>query len=145
VTGLVLRQTHVLPASRERVFAALTESGRLAKWWGPEGFTIPELDFDPVEGRAYRIAMQPPDGDLFHLTGQFREVAPPARLAFTFEWDPPAADDRETLATLDLDDRGATTGVHLEQRPFATEERLSLHDAGWGQSFARLEQLLLVA
>lgn len=142
MTGLILRQTHALPASRERVFAAFTDSGRLAKWWGPEGFTIPELDFDPVEGRAYRIAMQPPEGDRFHLSGHFREVTPPARLAFTFEWDPPAADDRETLATLELDDRGAATEVRLEQGPFATEERRSLHDAGWGESFARLGQLL---
>ena len=114
----------------------------LSRWWGPDGFTIPEIDFDPREGGSYRIAMQPPEGDLFHLTGAFREVAPPARLALTFVWDPPGADDRETLAELDLDDRTARREVSLEQGPFATEERRALHDGGWSQSFARLERLL---
>ena len=142
MADLVVRHARSFPASRERVFAALTDADSLARWWGPEGFTIPELDFDPVEGRAYRIAMQPPEGDLFHLTGTFREVAPPARLALTFVWEPPAPDDRETLAVLDFEDRSGTTEVRLEQGAFATEERRALHDDGWSQSFGRLERLL---
>ena len=91
VADLLVRHTRSFPASRERVFAALTDADSLARWWGPEGFTIPELDFDPVEGRAYRIAMQPPEGDLFHLTGTVREVAPPARLALTVRVGPAGA------------------------------------------------------
>lgn len=83
-----------------------------------------------------------PDGDLFHLRGEFREVEPPARLAFTFWWDPPDADDRETLVTLSLEDRGPETEVHLVQGKFATEERYALHEAGWTESFERLEELL---
>ena len=33
--------------------------------------------------------MQPPEGDPFYLTGEFREVDPPARLAYTFVWEDP--------------------------------------------------------
>ena len=139
---LFLQQTRVLPAPRERVFAALSEPGELSRWWGPDGFTIPEVDFDPREGGAYRIAMQPPEGEVFHLTGAFRDVVPPARLAFTFLWDPPTTDDRETLAELDLSDRDGSTEVRFRQGPFATEERRELHDGGWSQSFAKLERLL---
>ncbi len=139
---LVVHQTHVLPAPRERVFRALTDPGELPRWWGPDGFTIPEIDFVAREGNSYRIAMQPPEGERFHLTGDFREVAPPARLAFTFVWDPPTTDDRETLAELDLDDHDGSTEVRFRQGPFATEERQALHDGGWSQSFAKLERLL---
>jgi len=143
VGELFLQQTHLLPAPRERVFAALSERGELSRWWGPDGFTIPEIDFDPREGGAYRIAMQPPEGELFHLTGAFREVDPPVRLAYTFVWDPATADDRETLAELDLRElEDGSTEVRLKQGPFATEERRSLHDGGWGESFAKLERLL---
>jgi uncharacterized protein YndB with AHSA1/START domain len=28
-------------------------------------------------------------GDLFHLTGEFREVDPPSHLVYTFVWEPP--------------------------------------------------------
>ena len=76
--------------------------------------------------------MQPPEGDLFHLSGELREVDPPARLAFTFRWDPPDPDDRETLVALSLEDRGDETEVQFLQGEFATEERRALHEDGWG-------------
>ena len=141
-SGLVLRLQRVLPAPQAVVFRALTEAVELATWWGPRGFTIPELDFEAQVGRAYRIAMQPPDGDRFLLEGEFREVDPPHRLAFTFRWDPPDPDDRETLATLTLLDRDDTTEVTLTQRAFATESRRALHEAGGTESFDRLEEML---
>jgi uncharacterized protein YndB with AHSA1/START domain len=98
--GLVLRLRRILPAPRAAIYRALTEPAELAKWWGPLGFTAPSVEFDPRVGDGYRIAMQPPDGELFHLAGEFRWVDPPAGLAYTFRWDPPDPDDRETLVTL---------------------------------------------
>jgi uncharacterized protein YndB with AHSA1/START domain len=140
--GLTLRLNRILPARRDVVYRALSDPGELAKWWGPQGFTAPSVEFHPALGRSYRIAMQPPDGDPFHLSGEFRQVDPPARLGYTFRWDPPDADDRETLVTLSLRDRGTATEVVLTQRGFATEERRALHDEGWTESLARLEQVL---
>ena len=86
--------------------------------------------------------MQPPEGELFHLRGEFREVEAPARLAYTFNWEPPDADDRETLVVLELEDRGEATEVSLTQGEFTTAGRLELHDGGWTDSFDRLEALL---
>jgi uncharacterized protein YndB with AHSA1/START domain len=40
-----------------------------------------------------------PEGDAFYLTGKFREVDPPARLAYTFEWEEPDDND-QTLVEL---------------------------------------------
>ena len=86
--------------------------------------------------------MQPPDGDPFHLTGEFREVEPPARLAFTFSYEDPDPDDVETLVTLSFRDLGESTEVALAQGPFKTEARRALHRDGWGDSFDRLERQL---
>ena len=91
---------------------------------------------------TYRIAMQPPQGELFHLHGEFREVDPPSLLAYTFVWDPANPDDRETLATLSLEDRGERTEVSFTQGVFATEERRALHEGGWSDSFDKLAELL---
>jgi uncharacterized protein YndB with AHSA1/START domain len=140
--GLVLRLKLILPARRSVVYGALGDPGELAKWWGPRGFTAPSVEFDPRVGGSYRIAMQPPDGDLFYLTGEFREVDPPARLAYTFRWDPPDPNDRQTVVTLSLQDRSERTEVLLTQGEFATEERRALHEGGWSDSFGRLEQVL---
>jgi len=103
----------------------------LAKWWGPEGFTTPSLEFDPRVGETYRIEMRPPGGDPFYLTGEFREVDPPARLAYTFVWEDPDPDDVETLVGLSFRDLGESTEVALTQGPFKTEARRALHRDGW--------------
>jgi uncharacterized protein YndB with AHSA1/START domain len=140
--GLVLRLKRILPTPRAAVYRMLSDPAELAKWWGPRGFTTPGVELDQRVGGSYRIAMQPPDGDLFYLSGEFREVDPPARLVYTFRWDPPDPDDRQTVVTLSLQDRGERTGVILTQGEFATDERLELHERGWIDSFERLQQVL---
>jgi uncharacterized protein YndB with AHSA1/START domain len=86
--------------------------------------------------------MQPPDGEAFHLRGEFCEVDPPRRLVYTFEWEESDPDDQETVVTLSfLDHREGTTLV-LDQGPFATEARRALHEAGWTEGLERLEQSL---
>ena len=79
--------TRTLPAHCSRVFSALTEPDELATWWGPNGFTAPSVELDVRVGGGYRIAMQPPEGELFHLAGEFLEVVAPARLRYTFRWE----------------------------------------------------------
>jgi len=137
-----LELKRVLPAPSAVVFAAFSEPEELAKWWGPKGFSIPSLEFRPRVGESYRIEMQPPEGDPFHLTGEFREVHPSARLAFTFVWEPPAPDDVETLVSLSFGDLEEATEVYLTQSAFKTEERRGLHRDGWTESFDKLEGLV---
>ena len=79
---LTVEITRLVPAAAPIVFGALSDPNQLAEWWGPRGFTVPSLEFDPRVGELFRIEMQPPEGDRFHLAGEFREVDPPARLAF---------------------------------------------------------------
>jgi uncharacterized protein YndB with AHSA1/START domain len=97
---------------------------------GPKGFTIPSLKFRPSTGNGYRIEMQPPDGEAFFLTGEFREVDPPRRLTYTFEWEDPDPEDVEILVDLSFRDLGESTEVVLTQGPFKTEARRSLHHDG---------------
>ena len=139
---LMLELERVLPGPPPVAFAAFTEPERLAKWWGPEGFTVPSVDFDARVGEPYRIEMQPPEGDAFHLTGRFSAVEPPVRIAFTFVWEPPDPEDVETLADLSFRDLGESTEVSFRQGPFKTEERRALHHGGWTDSFDRLERFL---
>jgi len=141
---LIVELKRVLPAAPSVVFGAFSDPNELAKWWGPEGFTTPSLDFAPRAGATYRIEMQPPDGDSFYLTGEFREVDPPARLAFTFIWEDPDPDDVETLVGLSFLDLGRSTEVGLTQGPFKTEARRALHRDGWTDSFDELEHLMSV-
>jgi uncharacterized protein YndB with AHSA1/START domain len=139
---LVLEQTRVLDAPVARVFSLLTEPAKLAQWWGPLGFTTPEARSDLRVGGSYRFTMQPPEGEAFHLSGDFLEVQAPSGLRFTFRWDEPVPDDRETVVELSLNSLGARTMVRLTQGEFATEERLQLHRSGWAESFDKLAAIL---
>jgi len=138
----VLELSHTLDATRDQVFNALVDPAELANWWGPAGFTTPEIELDLRVGGGYRLGMQPPDGALFHLAGEFLEIDPPSRLAYTFRWEEPDPDDRETVVELTLVTVGGLTRVSLRQGTFATEARLSLHKSGWTDSFRRLSELL---
>lgn len=137
--GLVLNLECTLAAPPEEVFRMLTESAELVKWWGPHGFVIPEADVNLVVGGSYRIRMTPPDGETFHLSGEFLEIDPPWRLVYTFRWEEPAPDDRETVVDLSLGSTGEGTRLILSQGPFLTEERLELHRNGWTESFEKLQ------
>ncbi len=140
---MTLHLERVLDAPPSLVFDACTDPALLAEWWGPEGFTSPGIETDLRVGGRYRIAMQPPEGELFYLTGEFREVDSPHRLAYTFRWEDPDPDDRETLVTISLRNAGAgSTEFTLDQGPFATQARHDLHHAGWTDSLVRLEEAL---
>jgi uncharacterized protein YndB with AHSA1/START domain len=139
---LLLEMKRILPVAPSVVFATLSEPSELAKWFGPQGFTIPSLEFVPRVGETYRIHMQPPEGDPFYLTGELREVDPPIRLAYTFVWEDPDPDDVETLVALSLRGLGGSTEIDFTQGTFKTEERRALHRAGWTDSFDKLEQLI---
>lgn len=139
---LTLELNRVLQAAPAVVFGAFRDPNELAKWWGPEGFSIPSLEFDARAGESYRIEMQPPEGDSFYLTGEFREVDPPVHLAFTFVWEDPDPDDVENLVNLSFRDLGGSTEVALGQGPFKTEARRALHRDGWTDSFDKLERLV---
>ena len=139
---LMLAMERVLPAPPPVVFAAFSDANELVKWWGPEGFTTPSLKFQARVGESYRIEMQPPEGDPFYLTGEFREVDPPARLVYTFVWEDPDPDDIETPVALSFRDLGGSTVVSCTQGPFKTEARRALHRDGWTDSFDKLERLI---
>ena len=142
-TGSHLRLEKILPVPEERAFAAFVDAEHLRRSWGPAGFTVQDVQFEAVEGNDYRIAMQPPDGDGFHIHGTFRAVEPPQRLSYTFKYEEPDPDDQETLVTLTFESTEEGTRVILDQGPFKTPARLGLHRDGWTETLERFERSLV--
>ena len=109
---------------------------------GPARLHDPEPGVRPARGGALPDRDAAAEGGEFALAGEFREVDPPRRLAFTFAWDPPDPDDLETLARLSFRDLGEATELALTQGPFKTEERLAIHRDGWTDTLDKLERVL---
>jgi uncharacterized protein YndB with AHSA1/START domain len=139
---VLLRLEKLLLVPRKRVFAAFVDADQLRVWFGPRGFTVSDLELDPVVGNGYRLTIQPPEGDAFHVGGTFHAVEAPRRLAFTFLYEEPDPDDQETLVTVTLEATGQGTRLLLEQSPFKTAARRELHRDGWTESLERLEEAL---
>jgi len=137
-----LRLEKTLSVPPERVFAAFVDAEHFRSWWGPAGFTVADLQLDVVVGREYRIVMQPPEGDVFHIRGAFLAVEPPRRLAYTFVYEEAHPDDLETLVTLTLEAAKRGTRLILDHGPFKTEPRRELHRVGWTETLDRLERSL---
>jgi uncharacterized protein YndB with AHSA1/START domain len=63
-----------IPASPAQVFAAMRDPARVAKWWGPAGFTntIHKYDFRP--GGSWHLTMHGPDGKSYPNESRFTRI-----------------------------------------------------------------------
>ncbi len=139
-TTLNLRRT--FKASREKVFRAWTDPEELKKWWGPEGYSTPSAEVDLRIGGKYRLGMMKlPDGEIFYLSGIFREVRPPERVVYTWLWEG-HPERGETLVTVEFRDLGTATEVILTHERFPDEKVRDDHNKGWNGCLDRLAKIL---
>lgn len=73
----------VFEASPEQVYAAFIDPQRLARWWGPKGFSNSFETFEPRPGGDWRFVMHGPDGKHYPNHNVFSELVPGARIVFT--------------------------------------------------------------
>jgi uncharacterized protein YndB with AHSA1/START domain len=74
--SVTVNSERVLPASRETVFAAFEQPERLARWWGPEGFSSTFEKFEFVPGGRWVFVMHGPNGTDYANESVFREIQP---------------------------------------------------------------------
>ena len=79
----IFRHTRYLPAAPAAVFAAISDPARLARWWGPDGFTNTFHTFDFRPGGAWLFTMHGPDGTDYPNQSAFAEIAQDARVRIT--------------------------------------------------------------
>jgi uncharacterized protein YndB with AHSA1/START domain len=98
--------TRTFDAPRERIFAAFSDPSRLARWWGPNGFTNTVHEFDMQPGGAWRFTMRGPDGAEYPSESVFVEIAKPARIVFRH-----VSAGHPYQMTISLEERGDATTV----------------------------------
>jgi len=138
--------TRIIDAPRHIVFQAWTEPDRVARWWGPQGFTTVYHDMDIRPGGAFRVCMRSPEGAEHWKQGVYREVVEPERLVFTFAWE--EADGKpghQTLVTVTFAERGDKTELRLHQAVFETIARRDEHQHGWTSTLERFAEYLASA
>jgi uncharacterized protein YndB with AHSA1/START domain len=81
-----IRIERTFQASRDRVWKALTDPALVSQWWGPNGSRLEIERMEVRRGGHWRFVEHGAKGaDGFE--GRYREVSPPERLVYSFEWD----------------------------------------------------------
>jgi uncharacterized protein YndB with AHSA1/START domain len=134
-TGIEIRKT--IRASQQRVYDAWTKEEELKRWHAPGPLTVDRAEVDVRVGGVYRIHMLEPSGVEHRVVGTFREVDPPRRLAYSWQWE---TGDDQTVSnvTIDFIERGAETEVVLKHDGFSREEANESHLQGWTSIMEKL-------
>ncbi len=137
-----LRLNRRLKAPREAVFRAFTDPVALAKWFGPEGVQVTDVDVDLRAGGAYSMVFGETDGESHGLSGVYREISPPERLVMTWVWDHGVMAGIETLVTIELGAAGAETELTLTHEKLPSQKSLDMHSQGWTSTLNCLDQAI---
>jgi uncharacterized protein YndB with AHSA1/START domain len=136
--------TRVFDAPRDLVFKAYTDPAIIAQWWGPRNYSIVVDQLDLRVGGAWRILNKDTDGNEFGFHGEYREIVPPERLAYTFEFE--GMPGHVSVETVIFEDLGGKTRVTSTTRFDNTEDRDGMLQSGMetgaAESLDRLEEYL---
>ena len=125
-----LRVARSFRAAPERVFHAWTAKEELDRWSAP-GPVRASTEVDLRVGGRYRIVMTDPQGKVFAVSGTYREVDPPRRLVYTWQWeDQPGFP--ETVVTVEFAARAdGGTDVTLLHDGLPSDDSRAKHEHGW--------------
>ncbi|MCG3181069.1 MAG: hypothetical protein BIFFINMI_03438 [Phycisphaerae bacterium] len=134
----------VLRADRETVFRCWTQPEHLFRWFAPTpGYATHIAEVDLRVGGRYRIGMRMGPGSPEYIVGgEYREIVPPARLVFTWQWETGGPGDKQTLVTVTLDEQGGGTRLVLTHENFDDAKARDTHAEGWSGCLDRLVELV---
>jgi len=113
----VLRIEKGFSAPPEKVFAFLTETENLLKWWGPEGMHVGESRLDLTAPGPWWFVLVDPAGGEHKVTGEVLGIDPPNWVEFTL------------IVPTENGVRGIDSVVRFEVRP----------DGGGGTQFSLIQ------
>jgi uncharacterized protein YndB with AHSA1/START domain len=136
--SLTLSMDFQFTTSIEKLWSALTDSSKLARWVANihtgEGM---DNNFKPVVGHRFQFRTQPTEYWSGIIEGEVLIVEEPTRLSYTWE-----SGEKHTV-TWTLQDLGdGKVNLHLEQSGISNEQALNGAKYGWGKWLVGLEKML---
>ena len=135
-----LTLTRHFPVPPEQVWQAWTDPQALKQWFGPDEGKVAIAEVDARVGGRFHILFFTMDGESHDVSGTYREVRRPSKLAFTWAWK--STPERESLVTLTFKAAPGGTDFTMEHSQFFDETARDNHGKGWGGAIAKLERYL---
>ncbi len=138
----IIVATRIVDAPREKVWDAFTMPEHVARWWGPDKYTISMDEWDLRPGGKWKITHSA-DGRAITFSGEFREVVKPSRLVRSSRF----GNSPDAIEVLEFEDLGAETKLSMTSHfpNIAARDGMlagGRMQQGAEESFARLEALL---
>ena len=141
-TGIYIKLERSLNAPVAHVYKVLTEASHISRWYGPsDEFEVTVHTWELRVGGDYRVALKTPAGETHIVIGQFKELVPNEKVAYTWSWEGQPAID--TLVTFTIRQAGEKTELTLTHEGFMTEEARTNHEQGWRGSLERLSRTVV--
>jgi uncharacterized protein YndB with AHSA1/START domain len=139
-----IMMTRVFDAPRELVFKAYTDPEHVPHWWGQRGATTIVDQMDVRPGGAWRYIQREANGEEYAFRGEYREVAPPERLVYTFEFE--GMPGHVVVDTATFEEHDGKTTVTVSSLFDTVEDRDGMLESGMesgaNESWDRLAELL---
>jgi len=148
--NMTLRNNRTLAAPSDRVFRVWTDLGSIKQWFGYKAGVhwSAEPTVDAKVGGDFRWSVVSNDSEKerFSFHGTYRELRPPEKLVFTWEWESlpilGVEGPGKTLVTIELVDQGHETVVVLTQTGLPSEAARDAHEKGWNRCLDGIEYVL---
>jgi uncharacterized protein YndB with AHSA1/START domain len=136
--------TRVFDAPRDLVFEAHSSCEHMSNWWGPRKYEFASCEIDFRPGGTWRIVHRGPDGEEYGFHGEFREIVPPERITWTFEFE--GFPGQVSVETLTLEEHDGKTTITATSVFDSVEARDAMIDSGMesgaAESYDRLDEYL---
>ncbi|WP_123040445.1 SRPBCC family protein [Cohnella candidum] len=130
--SLTLNLDFQYKTTMEKLWSALTDSNKLAKW-------TMENDFKPIVGHRFQFRTQPTEYWNGIVEGEVLTVEAPNRLSYSW-----ASGGETHTVTWTLEDLGdGKVNLHLEQSGISNPQALGGAKYGWTNWCGELEKLLV--
>jgi len=131
-------------APRERVWKAFTDPELIPRWWGLRSMSTVVAELEPRPGGRWRFVQREADGSETGFRGVYRELSPPERLVYTFEWE--GMPGHVLVDTATFEDHGEQTKLVVHSLFHTSAERDGMLSSGMErglhESYAMLDELL---
>jgi uncharacterized protein YndB with AHSA1/START domain len=140
MTQFAVALERVIAAPRSKLYRAWLDPAMLARWFGPDDFTVVLATVDERVGGEHHVEMLGPDGVHVHFVSVIEELVVDERIVFTFRFDPDAEESTLTLEFSDAEDGG--TLVRLDHQRITVEGGANPQsvDIGWSRVLAKLQR-----
>lgn len=133
-----MRLERQLDAPPDRVFNAWTRPEEMKQWTSPAPLNTSVAEVDLRVGGRYRISMEAPDGAVHTVRGEYREIVPGRKLAYTWRWETWRESHADSLVTVEFKAQGTGTLVVITHTELPDDNAVAQHTQGWTGSLDKL-------